>query len=44
MLGVGKRISMGDPEGERLLRRSRRRWEYNIETDVVEVGGCQRLD
>jgi hypothetical protein len=29
---------MGNPEGERPLGRSRRRWEDNIEMDVREVG------
>jgi len=36
MLGFG-----GKPEGKRLLGRPRRRWEYNINTDLQEVGcGC----
>ena len=29
---------MGKPEGKRLLRRPRRRWEDNIKMDLQEVG------
>jgi len=32
------RISMGKPEGKRLLGRPRRRWEDNINMDLQEVG------
>jgi hypothetical protein len=28
----------GNPEGERQLGRPRRRWKYNIEMDLPEVG------
>jgi hypothetical protein len=31
------RILMGNPEGMRLLGRSRRRWEDNIKTDITEI-------
>jgi hypothetical protein len=37
------RVSVGKPEGTRLLRRFRRRWEYNIRTDLQEVG-CVGMD
>ena len=30
---------VGKPEGNRLLRRPRRRWEDNIKMDLKEVGG-----
>jgi hypothetical protein len=33
------RVLVGKPEGKRPLGRPRRRWEYNIELDVQEVGG-----
>jgi hypothetical protein len=29
---------MGKPEGKRSLGRPRRRWEYNIEMDLREIG------
>jgi len=32
------RVLVGEIEGERLLRRSRRRWEDNIKMDLQEVG------
>jgi hypothetical protein len=32
------RILVGNPEGERPLGRSRRRWEDNIKMDVREIG------
>jgi hypothetical protein len=32
------RILMGKPEGNRLVGRSRRRWEDNIKMDLQEVG------
>jgi hypothetical protein len=31
------KISVRTPEGKRQLGRPRRRWEYNIETDLSEV-------
>ena len=34
---------MGKPEGERPLRRPRRRWEDNIKMDLQEVG-CGGMD
>ena len=34
---------MGQPEGDRPLGRPRRRWEYNIEMDLQEVG-CGGMD
>jgi len=35
------RILVGKPEGKRPLGRPRRRWVYNIRTDLEEVGcGC----
>ena len=38
--GVYK-VLVGKPEGKRLLRRPRRRWEDNIMLDLEEVGrGC----
>jgi len=33
------RVLVGKPEGKRLLRRPRHRWEDNIKTDLQEVGG-----
>jgi hypothetical protein len=33
------RVLVGKPEGKRPLGRPRRRWEYNIKTDLQEVGG-----
>ena len=33
------RVLVGKPEGRRPLGRPRRRWEYNIKTDLQEVGG-----
>jgi len=41
-MGEGRgvhRVLVGKPEGKRLLRRSRRRWEDNIKMDFQEVGG-----
>ena len=32
------RVLVGKPEGKRLLRRTRRRWEDNIKTDLREMG------
>jgi hypothetical protein len=32
------RLLVGKPKGKRLLGRPRRRWEYNIEMDLGEVG------
>ena len=32
------RVSVGKPEGKRLLARPRRRWEDNIKMDLREVG------
>jgi hypothetical protein len=31
---------VGIPEGERLLERSRRRWEDNIKMDLNRMRGC----
>jgi len=31
------KISVGKPEGEKLIRRHRRRWEDNIGMDVREL-------
>jgi hypothetical protein len=31
------RALVGKPEGRRLLGRPRRRWEYNIKMDLLEV-------
>jgi hypothetical protein len=37
--GIGAyRILVGRPEGKRPLGRPRRRWEYNIEVDLREIG------
>jgi hypothetical protein len=39
--GGGERcsnISVGRPEGRRLLGRPRRRWDDNIKMDLVEIG------
>ena len=33
------RVLVGKPKGKRPLGRPRRRWEYNIEMDLQEVGG-----
>jgi hypothetical protein len=33
------RVLVGEPEEKRSLGRPRRRWEYNIKTDLQEVGG-----
>ena len=33
------RVLVRKPEGKRLLRRPRRRWEDNIKMDLQEVGG-----
>jgi hypothetical protein len=36
------RVLVGKPEGKRLLKRPRRRWEDNIRMDLQEVGcGCE---
>jgi hypothetical protein len=32
------RVLVGNPEGNRLLERLRRRWEDNIESGVREIG------
>ena len=32
-------VLVGKPEGKRPLGRPRRRWEYNINMDLQEVGG-----
>ena len=37
------RVSVGKPEGNRLLGRPRRRWEGNIKMDLQEVG-CGGMD
>jgi len=37
------RVLAGKPEGKRPLRRPRRKWEYNIKTDLREVG-CGGMD
>ena len=44
MAGMGEgrgvnRVLVGKPEGKRLLRRPRRRWEDNVKMDLQEVGG-----
>ena len=33
------RVMVGKPEGKRPLGRLRHRWDYNIKTDLQEVGG-----
>ena len=41
-MGKGRgvyRVLVGEPEGKRPLRRSKRRWEDNIKMDLQEVGG-----
>ena len=42
MASMGERGAQGsgEPEGKRPLRRPRRRWEYNINMDLQEVGGA----
>jgi hypothetical protein len=35
---VVHRVLVGRPEGKRPLGRPRRRWEYNIELDLREIG------
>jgi hypothetical protein len=37
------RVLLGKPEGKRPLGRPRRRWEYNINMDLQEVG-CGGMD
>jgi hypothetical protein len=37
-MGEGRGVLVGKPGGKRPLRRSRRRWENNIKTDLQEVG------
>ena len=37
------RVLVGKPEGKRPLGRPRRRWVYNIRTDLQEVG-CGYMD
>ena len=37
------RVSVGKPEGKRLLGGTRRRWEDNIKMDLREVG-CGGMD
>jgi hypothetical protein len=34
------RVLVGKPEGKRLLRIPRRRWEDNITMDLTEIGLC----
>jgi hypothetical protein len=31
-------VLVGKPEGKRLIRRPRRRWENNIKVDLGEIG------
>jgi hypothetical protein len=38
------RVSVEKPEGRRVLRRSRCRWEDNINMDLREVGWGHRMD
>jgi hypothetical protein len=45
-MGEGRgvyRILVGNPEGKRPLERPRRRWEYNINMELQEVG-CGGMD
>jgi hypothetical protein len=45
-MGKGRdvyRVLVGKPERKRPMRRSRRRWEDNIEADLQEVG-CGSMD
>ena len=45
-MGEGRgicRVSVGEPEGKRLLGRLRHRWEDNIKMDLQEVG-CGSMD
>ena len=35
-----QRILVGTPEGKRLHRRARRRWDGNIKMDHKEIGYC----
>ena len=38
--GIGVyRVLVGKPEGNKPLRRPRRRWEDNVKVDLQEVGG-----
>jgi len=37
------RVLVGKPEGKRPLGKPRHRWEYNIKTDIREVG-CGVMD
>jgi len=37
------RVLVGKPEGKRLLGRTKRRWEDNINIDLLEVG-CGGMD
>jgi hypothetical protein len=37
-LGSACNILVGKPEGKRLIRRHKRRWEDNIRTDLREIG------
>ena len=39
-------VLVGRPEGKRPIGRPRRRWEYNVKTDLEEVGwgGMDRID
>ena len=37
------RVSVGKPEGKRLLGRSRHRWEDNVKMDLQEAG-CGSMD
>ena len=45
-MGEGRgvyRVLVGKPEGKRLLRRPRRRWDDNIKMDLQELG-CEAID
>jgi len=35
---IAKRILVGTPEGKRLYRRTTRRYEFNIKTNLKEIG------
>ena len=46
-MGEGRgvhRVLVGKPEGQRLLGRTRRRWEDNIKMDLQEMGGLWGID
>jgi hypothetical protein len=38
------RVMVGKPEGKRLIRRPRRRWENGIRMDLREIGRGCRVD